>query len=421
MLWTVGPGRSAEYGDRVSTGSGSQSPGPAVTLIDFGGHPFTADLAISLQRAGASVDYVFSSSNESNPHGDFSDATSDGVTVHDIDLGRPVDQSQLRRRFRDEQQFGWAVGKLIRQTSPDATIVLCQVPVAAAVVIQGAAKSRGQNVVLWLQELQSDLASIPGTRALPGRVFTSLERRIAAGADRVIAISEGFAEFAAANRKTGHLDVTVLPNWAPLRYLPSRHRINRWSTDQGLHPDRKRVLYSGRLGLEHRPDEIAALALTLTANGDVDMVLVAGGPGVDVLRNRPELQTHPNIHFIELQPLSDLADVLASADVLLGTLDDRASEALVPSKILSYLCAGRPVIALMNGSNPSAKLVEEIGAGVTCTDIHSATTTIRALLEDPIERRRMGNLGRAYAAQTFDPTSVAKQFAAAAGIHLSGD
>ncbi len=409
-----GPGAVGEYGERVR----SESAAAPVVLIDFGGHPFTADLAISLQRSGASVDYLFSSSNEANPHGDFSDAANDGVRVHDIDLGQPVDQSQLRRRFRGEQSFGWAVAKKIRQLPASATIVLCQVPVPAAVVIQGAAKAKGQKVVLWLQEIQSDLASIPGTRTLPSKVFTRLERRIVSSSDRVIAISEGFAEYAGSNRKSGRADVTVLPNWAPLRYLPNRHRINEWSTDQGLHPDRQRVLYSGRLGVEHRPDEIAALSLMLTANGDVDMVIVAGGPGVESLQRRPELASHPNIRFIELQPLGSLADVLASADILLGSLDERASEALVPSKILSYLCAARPVIALMNPHNPSAQLVEELGAGIAVADIHQAAAVIRELLADPERRRSMGNLGRAYAATTFDPTAVCESFAKAAGIDL---
>ncbi|NNE96346.1 MAG: glycosyltransferase family 4 protein [Acidimicrobiales bacterium] len=397
----------------------SEASSAPVVLIDFGGHPFTADLAVSLQRAGASVHYVFSSSNEANPHGNFSDAANDGVQVHDIDLGRALDPTQLRRRFRDEQQFGWAAAKLLRQLDPDATVILCQVPAAAAVIIQGAAKAKGHKVVLWLQEIQSDLASIPGTRALPAKLFTSLERRIVSSADRVIAISDGFAEYAAEKRKTGAADVTVLPNWAPLRYLPNRHRVNQWATDQGLHPDRQRVLYSGRMGLEHRPDEIAALALMLTANGDIDMVIVAGGPGVDGLRTRPELASHPNIHFIELQPLGSLADVLASADILLGTLDDRASEALVPSKILSYLCAARPVVAMMNPDNPSATLVEDVGAGIAVNDIHTAASTIRDLLADPDRMRKMGNLGRAYAATTFDPTTVARDFADAAGIARS--
>lgn len=391
---------------------------PSVLLVDYGGHPFTVDLAVSLRRAGAEVAYVFNSSNESNPHGDFSDARNDGVTIHDVDLGRVVDQGTLRGRFRDEQQFGWAVAKLVRAAKPGTTVVLCQVPAAAAVVIQGAAKTKGHPVVLWLQQLQSDLARIPGSRALPARLFTALERRIARSADRVIAISDGFADFAISARGGSPSNVTVLPNWAPLRYLPSRHRINQWATDHGLNPERRRVLYSGRLGMEHRPDEIAALALMLTANGDVDMVIVAAGPGVDALQNRPELVGHPNIHFFDLQPLARLADVLASADVLLGTLDDRASEALVPSKILSYLCAGRPVVALMNDANPSAQLVEKIGAGVVVADVHRALEVIRALLDDPDRMRRMGNLGRAYAATTFEPTAVARDFAVAAGIRL---
>jgi len=54
-----------------------------------------------------------------------------------------------------------------------------------------------------------------------------------------------------------------------------------------------------------------------------------------------------NLVVFPYQPLDRYAEVLASGDVLLGILNADAGVYSVPSKILSNLCAGRPILFSM--------------------------------------------------------------------------
>ena len=59
-----------------------------------------------------------------------------------------------------------------------------------------------------------------------------------------------------------------------------------------------------------------------------------------------------------------LPDVLGSADVLVAILEADAGVFSVPSKVLSYFCAGRPVLLAVPRENLAAKIVVESGAGL---------------------------------------------------------
>ncbi len=74
-------------------------------------------------------------------------------------------------------------------------------------------------------------------------------------------------------------------------------------------------------------------------------MVVASGVSVDKLRAESERSPRHNLTVLPLQPAVDLPLVLGSADVLVALLESDAAEFSVPSKLLSYLCAGRPVLA----------------------------------------------------------------------------
>ena len=51
-----------------------------------------------------------------------------------------------------------------------------------------------------------------------------------------------------------------------------------------------------------------------------------------------------SLRCLGFQPFEVLPDVLGSADVLVAILEPDAGVFSVPSKVLSYFCAGRPVL-----------------------------------------------------------------------------
>ena len=60
--------------------------------------------------------------------------------------------------------------------------------------------------------------------------------------------------------------------------------------------------------------------------------------------------------MLPFQPFGALPEALASGDVLLAMLTNDAASHSVPSKILSYLCAGRLIVASIPEDNAAARV-----------------------------------------------------------------
>jgi len=65
-----------------------------------------------------------------------------------------------------------------------------------------------------------------------------------------------------------------------------------------------------------------------------------------------------------MQPKVRYPLVLEASDLCLATLHASVRTPVVPSKILSIMAAGRPVLAALHGDGDAARLVEEAGAGL---------------------------------------------------------
>jgi glycosyltransferase involved in cell wall biosynthesis len=119
-----------------------------------------------------------------------------------------------------------------------------------------------------------------------------------------------------------------------------------------------------------------------------------------------------NMRILPFQPYEALPAVLASADVLLATLESDAGRFAVPSKILTYLCSGRPILFAGPRENLSASIVERSGGGVV-VDPESPAAWIdaaRRLASDASLRARLGSKARAYAEQNFDIRKITDAF-----------
>ena len=111
--------------------------------------------------------------------------------------------------------------------------------------------------------------------------------------------------------------------------------------------------------MKHRPDLIYILAKAVA--GKARVVVVSEGVGRQYLANQPPL---PNLTLLDFQPYERLPEILASADVLLATLEADAGAFAVPSKVLTYLCAARPVLLTAPLQNLAAEVIRRSGGGV---------------------------------------------------------
>jgi colanic acid biosynthesis glycosyl transferase WcaI len=375
-----------------------------ILLVDYAGHPFQYDLSCELGTRGHEVIHTYSSSTLT-PQTGFEPSIN--VVVEPVSIGRPFEKYRIFRRLRDEVSYGVRTVLLARRCRPDR-ILASNVPLVSLLILWLYALAYRRPKVLWLQDLQSGLAGmIDGQAGLVPNLLRRLEYFLIRRADHVVAISDGFAQELASSG-IGDSQVTVIENWAPLSALPERPRANPWSAAHGL--DGKTVLlYSGTLGMKHSPGMLKALAEEFELDENVEVVVIAEGTGADWLRGQPE----PRPRMLPFQPFEAMPDVLGSGDVLIVLLEESAGAFSVPSKTLSYLCAGRPVLGAVPAENLAAEIIDRRAHAGVVVAPGASTEMCRAarrLVASPSEREAKGRAARNYAEVAFERNAIADSF-----------
>ena len=141
-------------------------------------------------------------------------------------------------------------------------------------------------------------------------------------------------------------------------------------------------------------------------------MVVSEGLGADWLRERGS--DLPTLVQLPFQPFDRLAEVIGTADIVIAILEPDAGVFSVPSKVLTYLAAGRPIIGAIPAENLAARLIAGNGAGLVVSplDPRALAAACIDLLAREDDRREMGRRARAYAESAFDIGRIADRFEA---------
>lgn len=229
--------------------------------------------------------------------------------------------------------------------------------------------------------------------------FRRLERTVYRRADLITVHSNGNRDHVlhcggAAER------TIVLPNWVDTEWLKPGERRNDFSREHDL--DHCFVVsFAGVLGHSQDVDVILEAALTLRDEPEIVFLIVGDGVEKTRLQDRARELALPNVRFLPMQPRETYPSLLAASDVSLATLRADVLTPVVPSKILSIMAAGRPVVAAMPPDGDAPALIREARCGQALQpgDAQTLAETLRGLYHDSQECQRLGDNGRRYAEQ----------------------
>ncbi|HEY1807856.1 MAG TPA: glycosyltransferase family 4 protein [Acidobacteriaceae bacterium] len=390
-----------------------------IFVNEFCGHAFQIELSRELARRGHQVLHTYFADNHSTPKGPTSAAVP-GLEIEGLHIARTFEKHSLLTRRQADLEYGRVAAERLGRFRPDV-VISANMPLDAQNLLQKAARAHKARFVFWLQDVYSVAARFVLQKkarllaSLGGFYFERLEKKLLQRSDAIVCIAPGFADFV---KRWGvpAEKIAVIPNWAPLHEIVPMPRENAWARENGT-ADKFCFMYSGTLGMKHRPELLLALAKRLETTGNACLIVIAGGAGADWIASKKHEVRSDVLKLLPFQPYERVADAFASADVLITLLDSEAGAFAVPSKTLSYLCAGRALIVAAPEENEAARVVERAGAGLVVSPDDSAGLIAAAarLLADPALGPRYGASGRAYAEAHFSIQAIADRFLSVLG------
>jgi colanic acid biosynthesis glycosyl transferase WcaI len=389
-----------------------------IAIQDYAGHPFQVQLSRKLAERGHNVLHLYAGYNQT-PHGLLHKTETDprNFEIQGLNIRSPLDKYSFVKRRYQEREYGHLVLDATDKFKPD-TVISANMPLDPQAMLEKYCQKNKVRFVFWLQDVISLATKGILTQKLwvigwaIGIYYLWLERRILSNSDQIIVITKGQKSLL---QKMGiaQTKMTVIPNWAPLDELPIMPKDNPWSLEHGL-ADKFTFLYSGTLGLKHNPNLLLQIAQHFKDNPQVRVLVCSEGPGAEWLSQRKKEFALTNLIVMGYQPFEKYPQVLAAGDVLIAILETEAEEYSVPSKVLSYLTAQRPLLLAVPPSNLAAQITLNHQAGYVIhpSDITGMVAKCEELLSNQSLRKTFARNARLYAEGKFNIEHITDRFEA---------
>jgi colanic acid biosynthesis glycosyl transferase WcaI len=271
----------------------------------------------------------------------------------------------------------------------------------------------GLRYVFNVQDIYPDAAIAAGMirNTFLIAIARALERMTYRHAEGVAVISEGFRNALQA-RGVAAGKVAVIPNWLDLEEITPRPRDNQFATDNGL-AGKFVVLYSGTIGIISGAEVMLDCAQRLAGRPDILFLFVGEGVVKERLQREAAARGLGNMRFLPFQDRALLPQVQSAADLSVATLRPGQGRSSVPSKVLGYMAAARPVLAGVDGGSDTHRLIEQAGCGRWAApgDAAALCEAILRIHGDRALGRRMGGNGRRYLETHCSRRTVTAQYA----------
>ena len=293
---------------------------------------------------------------------------------------------------------------LVRKSTFDAIFVYATSPIFqafAAIVIKYIFRKK---LVIWVQDIWPDVLQGTGTVTNPHilKIVGYMVNWVYRQSDLLVVQSEAFIEDVSARAPSKK--VIYIPN--PALPLAQGREYDKISTKDDF-----TVLFAGNVGRAQNFDTVLEAATILKPYKEIKIVVA--GSGVDRERVMAIAKKQSlNISFIGQVGHDQIASVLAQADCLLVSLvASPIVSKTVPSKIPTYMAAGKPIIGSLNGAG--AEIIKDAQSGLVSEagNAELLAENILCLYNDVDGQREIfGTKSYEYFEKHFEISAVATKF-----------
>lgn len=381
-----------------------------IIIHDYAGHPF--QLELSKQLSNKFNVYHFYYQNDYGPKANFKNDNKDRLNIKGIGKTISYNKNKFIDRFFKDLEYGKEVSRYISEIKPDV-VISGNCPTLAQEYIVKTCQKNNSKCIIWVQDFYSHAVKLLLKKKLSffsfpiSFLFEYLEKKQLQKANKLIIISNDW-EQKLLSWNINNEKIKYIPNWGDIKNIEYlEKKPNSFLDENFLDKDKFRIIYTGTLALKHNPQIITDIA---AKNKNIEVVVIGAGTGFQKLDKMKYIPS--NIKLLPLQPFEKMNHILNSADALLAILNEEASKFSVPSKILNYLCAGKPIILSAPKDNLSTKIINESKSGKSFepNDLDGINNFLRILLNDKDLKKKYSLNAREYALRNFNIEKISAQF-----------
>jgi colanic acid biosynthesis glycosyl transferase WcaI len=275
----------------------------------------------------------------------------------------PSSVTSVKRVLHEASFVASSFARAVFYARPDVLLVVSP-PLGLALNAVILSRVWGIPYVFDVEDLQPDAAAELGM--LPKPILTAMyrvEQFAYRNARLVSTLTKGM--------QTRIIEKGIPENKTALFEPRSDNSLATISQEEGLAfrrkfslPDQFLVSHSGNMGVKQGLGVILdAAALNQEDQSTVFLIVGDGAVRRKIQQRARELEL-ANMRFLPLLDSGEFRGFLKASDICLVTQQKTVSDMVFPSKTVTYLAAGRPVVASVNPNSEIAKTIVESEAGL---------------------------------------------------------
>ncbi len=237
---------------------------------------------------------------------------------------------------------------------PDIVTASTFPPVLAPWVASLAARIVGAKFIYHIMDIHPEVSRYSSGRMGKGflaGLMTWLDNKTLRRSSAIVVLSEDMAD-TLGKRGIGNLPIHIINNFL-LEDFGSGTPPDLSPREKG---QRTQIIFAGNFGrFQDLPLLTDGIARCLEKHADLELLLL--GNGADEARLKAKWGDHPQIRFLPFTPFAKARKTIAAADIGLVSLAPNIYRVSYPSKMLTYLGLGLPVLALVEPESHLAKAI----------------------------------------------------------------
>ena len=272
----------------------------------------------------------------------------------------------------------------VHQTSP----VLMALPAIAYKL------NNRKKILLYCGDPWPDSLAAGGIKegSLVYKLFWFISKWIYSAADKLMVTSYLFKEYFQDTFGMDAQKIDYLPPYAEDLFTGSISEIR----DEQIN-----LVFAGNIGKAQSVETIVLAANELKNEDKITFHILGSGSNLNNCQKLVEELKITNIKFYGRLPIEKMNEYYSMASAMLVSLKDSKSfSCTLPSKVQTYMAAGKPVIGSANGE--TRRVIEESGCGLcsSAEDYQELAATIKEFCCST-EKKKMAENSRAYYDQHF--------------------